>query len=516
MKLRNYQAVNKAQIRQQFLTHRAVLYQAGTGSGKTVVATDILKGVTDKFQYAWFLAHRRELIEQTYKTLFEMEVNAGIIMAGNKLNMHLPIQVASIDTLHSRMIKNDKLIVRHKPKLIVIDEAHRSLSPTYMALMEMFPDAYILGLSATPIRSDGRGLGHVYGSMVQAPNIRELIELGHLVQPRYFTGATADMEGCKTQGYDYAAGEREARMNGADLRGDVVEQWLRHGERRKTFVFASGVKHSMALRDDFLKAGVRAAHVDGSTPKWQRDDIMHAFRNTDEYEVITNCDVFTEGTDVPEVGCVSLAMPSKIISRYIQKGGRCLRPHKPSNKKDCIIIDHAGMINRHGFLEEDIPWSLGTEGKKITQEIYEARDKEPKEFVCTNCGCTFSGRVRCPECNTKIEMAAQHELISTTEELIEVTRGALKAAKIKSKQNIYTDDQKRRFCAQLKGYAMGDNPKKKIMKDGWVAHKFRAKFGHWPKGYDGWPPEHPESIVTAFINAQNAAWAIRRNYNANR
>jgi DNA repair protein RadD len=515
MELRPFQAVNKAQIRQQFLNHKRVLYQAGTGSGKTVVATDILKGVRDKGEFAWFLAHRRELISQTYRTLFDMGVNAGIIMAGHKLNMHLQIQVASIDTLNARLIKNNKLIVRNKPKLIVIDEAHRSLSPTYLKMMDMFPDAYILGLSATPIRSDGRGLGHVYGSMVQSPNIRELIEMGYLVQPRYFTGATADMEGCKTQNHDYAAGEREARVNNADLRGDVVEQWLRHGERRKTFVFASGVKHSMALRDDFIASGVRAAHVDASTPDWERDEIMQNFRTTDKYEVITNCMIYTEGTDVPEVGCVSLACPSKIISKYIQMGGRCLRPHEPTGKKDCIILDHAGMIERHRFLDDDIPWSLGTEGKKISEQIYEARDKEVKEFVCRECGCTFAGRVRCPECGTKIEMQGQHELISTTEELIEVTRGAM-GAKVKNKQNIYTDDQKRRFCAQLKGYAAGANPKKRVMKSGWVAHKFRAKFGHWPAGYDGWPPEDPEPIVIAFINGQNANYAIRRNYNANR
>jgi DNA repair protein RadD len=514
IKLRPFQAVNKAQIRKGFETNRAVLYQAGTGSGKTVVATDILKGVRDKGEFAWFIAHRRELINQTYRTLWDMKVNAGIIMAGHKLNPHLQIQVASIGTLNERYIKNDSLVIHQKPKIIVIDEAHRSLSKSYLELMKKFPDAYILGLTATPIRSDGKGLGHVYGSMVQAPDIGELIEMGYLVQPRYFTGATASMEGVKTHNHDYASAEREARMNNADLRGDVVEQWLRHGERRKTFVFASGVKHSMALRNDFLEAGVRAAHIDGQTPDWERDEIMHDFRNSDKYEVLTNCMVFVEGTDVPEVGCVSLACPSKIISKYIQMGGRCLRPHEPTNKKDCIILDHSGLIARHGFLESPVPWTLDTEGK-MSDVIHEARDKEVKEFVCTACGCTFSGQVRCPECNTKIEINPQHELISTTEELIEVTRGAM-GAKAKGKQAIYTDDQKRHFHAQLKGYAGGLNPKKKAMSRGWIGHTFRAKFGHWPDGYDGWPAEQPQEIVKAFIRAKNANFHIRRKYNENR
>lgn len=507
--LRDYQTLNKAQIRQQFKHHQAVLYQAGTGSGKTVVATDILKGVRDHGQFAWFIAHRRELIKQTYRTLYDMDVNAGIIMAGHKLNTHLQVQVASIDTLNARFIKNDNLVLHAHPKLIIIDEAHRSLSPTYMRLMAMFPDAYILGLTATPIRSDGRGLGHVYGAMVQAPNIKELVDMGHLVPPRYFTGLTADMEGVKTVNYDFAAAEREIRMNDADLRGDVVEQWLRHGERRKTFVFASGVKHSMALAEDFKAAGVRAIHVDAHTPDWQRDEIVNDFRNTTRYEVITNCMVFTEGTDIPEVGCVSLACPSKIISKYIQMGGRCLRPHEPSGKRDCIILDHAGMIQRHGFLDDDIPWTLGTEGKKVSDAIYEAKEKLPKEFVCTMCGCTFTGRVRCPECGTKVEPQGQ-ELITTAEELVEVTRGAC-GVKAKSKQKIYTDDQKRHFHAQLKHYASEKN-----RKAGWIAHTFRAKFGHFPDGFDGWPPEPPEETVLAFIRGRNAAFHIRRNYNANR
>jgi len=514
MELYDFQKVNKAQIRQQFKTNKAVLYQAGTGSGKTVVATDILKGVRDKGEFAWFIAHRRELIEQTHRTLYDMQVNSGIIMAGYKLNQHLQVQVCSIGTLNERFIKNDKLIIQNPPRLIIFDEAHRSLAKSYRELYAMFPDAYLLGLTATPIRSDGKGLGHMYGSMVQAPSVAELIQMGHLVQPRYFTGATASMEGVKTSGYDYAKAEREARMNHADLRGDVVEQWLRHGENRKTFVFASGVKHSMALRDDFLAAGVSAAHIDGRTPDWERDEIVNDFRNTDKYQVITNCDVFTEGTDIPEVGCVSLACPTKIISRYIQKGGRCLRPHKPTNKTDCIIIDHAGSVMTHGFLEDPVPWTLDTEGN-IRDRAAAEREKLVQQFECRECGCVFSGRVRCPECNTKLEIHGQHELISTTEELIEITRGAI-GAKAKDKQKFYTDDQKRRFCAQLKGYAGGLNPRKKKMNKGWIGHTFRAKFGHWPDGYDGWPPEKPEEIVQAFIRAKNAAFHIRRNYNANR
>jgi superfamily II DNA or RNA helicase len=511
LEFRPYQNLNTAQIAEQFRTVRSVLYQAGTGSGKTIVANGIMQKAKAKGNNCWFLAHRRELIEQTVHKLWrDCGEAAGVIMAGYRANLHMPIQVGSIDTLRSRLIKNDKIKITKPPKLIIIDEAHRSLAPTYMALLQMFPDAYLLGLTATPIRSDGRGLGHMYSSMVQAPSVAELIEMGYLVQPRYFTGATADMEGVKLQNYDYAQGEREVRMNRAQLRGDVVEQWLRHGERRKTIVFASGVKHSMALRDDFEAAGVRAAHIDGKTPTAERRKLFDEYRHTDKWEVLTNCMVATEGLDVPEVGCISLACPTKIISKYIQMGGRGLRTH--DGKKDCIIIDHANSVLTHGFLEDPVPWSLGTEGR-ITDRIPEVREHMERQFECEQCGCIFAGQVRCPECGTRLEAHGQHELISTAEELIEITRG-MAGAEAASEQKTYTNDQMRHFCAQLKGYASGMNPQKRTMKKGWIAHTFRAKFGVWPDGFDGWPPEEPTPFVLAFIRAKNAAYNIRRRLNA--
>jgi superfamily II DNA or RNA helicase len=514
IQLRDYQALNKAQIRQAFTHHKAVLYQAGTGSGKTYTATSIIRDAVAKGSYVWFFAHRRELIEQTRDALYDMGVNPGIIMAGYRLNQHLQVQVCSIDTVRERLIKNDKLVITHRPDMLIIDECHRSLSKSYRDLFTMFPETYRLGLSATPVRSDGLGLGHAYEAMVRAPSVAELIEAGWLVQPRYFTGATADMEGVRTHNHDYARGEAEARMNQAVLRGDVVEQWLRHGERRKTIVFATSVKHSIALMDDFLAAGVRACHVDGKTLASERSDIMHSFRTTDEYEVLTNCMIATEGVDIPEVGCVVIACPTKIISKYLQMGGRCLRPHVPSGKKDCIIIDHGGNIARHGFLEDPVEWTLDAQGN-VNDRIKEEHAKLVQIFTCQVCGCNFSGRVRCPECGTRLQVQGQHELISTVEELIEVTRGAIGLAAA-DKQKTYTHDQKRNFYAQVKGYAGGLNPRKVTFKDGWVAHAFRAKFGEWPTGMEHVAGEPPTPMVMAFIRAKNAAYNIRKKFNERR
>lgn len=506
--LRKYQSLNKAQIRQAFRHVRKVMYQAGTGSGKTVTAADIIRSAVEKGTVVWFIAHRRELIEQAHRTLAACGIHAGIIMAGYRYNPNAAVQVCSIDTLRERLLKNERLLVIHKPKMIVIDEAHRSLSPSYLNLIDKFPNAFLLGLSATPVRSDGRGLGHVYDQMVQAPSVAELISQGWLVKPRYFTGATADMAGVKLHDYDYAAGEREARMNNAQLRGDVVEQWLRHGDNRKTIVFASGVKHSLALRDDFVAAGVPAMHIDGNTLNSERMELIEEFRRSDKYKVLCNCMIVTEGFDVPEVGCVSIACPTKIISKYLQMGGRCLRPDEETGKEDCIIIDHGSNIQRHGFLEDPIPWELDTNGR-ITERIAREREDMQKIFTCTECGCEFSGRVRCPECGTRLQVTGQHELISTAEELIEVTRGA-EGAKAADKQKTYTMDQKRNFYRQVLGYARGMNPKKKKYSQGWVAHTYRAKFGVWPNPFKHEGPDKPQKEVLAYIRSRFIANAMRR------
>jgi superfamily II DNA or RNA helicase len=513
MELYYFQKENKSEVRTAFRDYRKVMYQAGTGSGKTVTAVDIIKDTVAKGNDAWFVAHRRELIEQAHDHLTWQGVNAGIVMAGYKVEQHLPVQVCSIGTLNERLIKNQKILFPRRPKLIIIDEAHRALAKTYRNLISMFPDAYVLGLSATPIRTDGRGLGHMFDYMVQAPPVEELIEGGYLVQPKYFAGATADLKGVPTQGYDYAAGELEVRMNRAQLRGDVVEQWMRHGEGRKSIVFASGVKHSIALAEDFVAAGIRAVHVDGRTVKSERSDIVRDFKNTDKYQVITNCAVFTEGFDVPEVGCVSLACPTKSIGKYLQMAGRCLRPHKESGKDDCIIIDHAGAVSRHGFIEDPVPWSLDTDGR-MDDRMPEVREAIERQFECENCGCIFMGQIRCPECGTRLVVHGQHELINTVEELIEIKRGAV-GAKAAKDQKVYTQAQKDNFLAQVTGYAQGQNPQKKEFKSGWVGHTYRAKFGQWPPKTDI-EPQEPSTEVLAFIRAKNAAFQIRRKFREER
>lgn len=496
--LRDYQARDKDRIRRAFAMDRNVLYVAGTGSGKTVTAASIIEDAVARGNGVWFMAHRRELVEQTSEELHENGIRNGVLMAGHRYRAGEDVQVGSVDTIRERLVKGGNLVVPRDPRLIIFDEAHRSLSRTYRQIRSHFADAYLLGLTATPVLSSGLGMGHAYGQMVLAPSMRELIAAGHLVKPRHFAAATPDLTGIPVQNYDYHQRQLQERYNNAHLRGDVVEQWLRHSQRRKSVVFTTGLKHNKALEKDFLEAGVRAVAVDGRTIKSERSDVFRRFKETDEYEVLINCNLIVEGYDVPEVGCVSIATATKSIGRYRQMGGRCLRPHKPSAKIDCILIDHGGNVERHGFIDDDIPWSLDTNGK-IQDKVAEQRDHEPKEFTCDMCGHVFSGRIRCPECGHRLEVKGVHELITSPEELVQITRRGVEDPMD------WTDAMKNRFYAQLKGRVIAQGKK-----EGMAFHMYKERFGEKPKGNPS--PEEPGPEAIAFYNNRMAHAAIKRRY----
>src|SRR5262249_17097646 len=194
--------------------------------------------------------------------------------------------------------------------LLIIDEAHHARANTYQKLIELYPDASVLGLTATPCRGDGRGLGNIFKKMIEVPQVADLIKLGFLVGAKVYAPVDPDLKGVRTQTGDYAVGQLADRMNTPALVGDIVIDWLKHGERRKTIAFAVDVQHSVHIRNDLVQAGVRAEHLDGSTSIRDREAIL-ARLASGETEVVTNCMVLTEGFDCPDIGCIILARPTK-------------------------------------------------------------------------------------------------------------------------------------------------------------------------------------------------------------
>lgn len=388
---------------------RRLLVVAPTGAGKTVIAAQIVLSARQRGRRVVFVAHRRELITQTFRKLIEAgipEHEIGVLMGDDeRTRPDAAVQVVSINTY-----------VRRNPPaadLVIIDECHRSLSPSYLKLIEQYSSsgAVVVGLTATPFRANGGGLGDVFEEPILVARPRELIAEGFLVEPRVFSGGVPDLEGVRTRRGDYVEHELQDAMNRSSLVGGIVEHWFRHAKGLRTVVFASGVDHSIAIVSAFVAAGVPAEHLDGNTPKAERDAIL-ARLDRGETLVVSNCGVLCEGWDMPSCKGLILARPTKSLGLYMQQAGRVLRPW---NGVRPIILDHAGNALRHGLPQDDREFSL--EGAKASGS---APTRE-----CPECSAVIAlGAVKCPECGHEFaRVAPEREIgVNAPGELRELSR----------------------------------------------------------------------------------------------
>lgn len=465
MELREYQTDVIEEARKSFRRGtRKLIIQAPTGAGKTVIASQIIRQAEERGSEVLFLAHRRELVYQAYDKLKVFGVDRGVLMAGEVYDAWAPVTVASIDTLRTRAMRGQKMGMP-KARLVIIDECHRSLSKTYLDLIDYYAGegAIVMGLTATPVRGDGRGLGQVYEDMVQCPSVAELIKQGHLVQPEYYAPTVPDLSGVKTQAGDYHKAQLEGVMNTNDLVGDVITNWLRLASDRQTIVFASGVQHSIHLRNEFQKAGVEAAHIDAETSVDDRIRIIEDLRSK-KIQVICNCMVLTEGFDEPSLDCAVLAKPTKNLGLYLQMAGRVLRPSP--GKENTRIIDHTGAVYRHGFVEDPIEWTLD-DGKLFEErerQVRKAREQR-KTITCIKCATIYTGQLTCPQCKYTPERRGNY--VDTRH--ADLHRVDEKEKKAFQKQ--WSTEEKRHWYRMLKGYARIHG-----YKPGWAWHKYRVKF----------------------------------------
>jgi superfamily II DNA or RNA helicase len=279
--LRPYQNAVIAEVERSIAAgKRRLICVAPTGTGKTIIAGAIIKQAVP-YKKILFVAHRDELLTQARDKLNRFEVTAGIIKSGRDRDLRplASVQIAGIQTLHARAIRA-KSMELPDADIVFVDEAHHIRARTYQTIIEQYPDAVVIGLTATPCRGDGRGLGNVFEAMVECPQIGQLIELGFLVKSKIFAPPSLNLRGVATaKTGDYVVKQLSDRMNTAALVGDVVEHWLKHAERRRTVVFAVDVAHSVHLTDEFLKSGVKAEHVDADTPAIDRQAILHGRLN---------------------------------------------------------------------------------------------------------------------------------------------------------------------------------------------------------------------------------------------
>lgn len=486
--LRPYQARGIDTLRRHSAAgRRRLLLVLPTGGGKTVMAGSITKSAREHDARVLFVAHRLELIDQAVKQIAAWGLpHIGVIRADDpRTDDFAPVQVGTIQTLARRL--------KPKADVVIIDEAHRAMADTYQRLIEWYPEADIIGLTATPCRLDGRGLGDTFEALVQVVQYSELIKEGSIVSPRVFSSRVdVDLSKVHTRSGDYALDELDEVMSDVKIMGSVVEEWKRLSEGRRAVIFACTVEHSKSLVEQFTTAGAKAEHLDGETPIDVRRAIL-ARLNSGETDVVCNVDVLSEGWDQPPVKYLGIARPTQSIAKYMQMGGRVLRPwvrckvcegeaafskdlgcdHNDFEVVTPIIVDHGRNVDRHGLPHEDRDWDL-LSGEK-------ARSERMKLRVCPHCyayvvenPCELCGHFAPP-----------------------VERKAIKTdlrAILKERTN---DDPRLAFFER-----MWEQARTKGFKPGAVSFRFKEKYGEWP------PWSWSERVKAAF--ARDEDWQKRQ------
>ena len=492
--LRDYQRRAVDDVKRK-IASRPILV-APTGSGKTVMATSVVQELG--LPTLW-LAHRKELIDQADRRLRAHGLETGIVMAGYQLDLHASVQVASVQTL----------VRREKPsaQLIVVDECHHAAAKTYQQILGNYPDAFVVGLTATPFRLDGCGLGELFGDLVVAAHADELCRAGHLHRPKVWASKAPDLRGVAVVAGDYSLSALARRSNTAELNADIVETWMRRAAGKRTVAFAVDIKHSQAIAQAFLDAGVPAEHLDGATARTERDAILGRLA-AGETQVVCNCMVLTEGWDLPALECAIIARPTASLNLHLQMIGRVMRAC--DGKDGAIVLDHAGNHHVHGLVTRRLNYTL-TEEKIGSDEPLGLRR-------CGNCGVLFEETApRCPECGWVPTGGAERhrppvhgegELVEFNDADFEYRRdfwrqleAQRQAAGHKPGWSYYqfrdrfgeapvvtfgelvdppnaTLQEKRGVFRHLTEVAA-----RKGYKPGWASYRFREIFGHWPKGF---------------------------------
>ena len=406
------------------------------------------------------------------------------------------MQVASIQTLHARAIRSDKMQLP-TADLLIVDEAHHCPADSYQEIIDQYPDAILLGLTATPARGDGRGLGGIFEVIIECPQVGELIEQGYLVKTRVYAPVDPDLKGVRTVAGDYNEGQLADRMDRPQLVGDIVTHWHKHGERRRTVCFAVNVAHSRHLCEEFVKSGVRAEHIDGGTPKPERDATL-ARLASGEIELVCNCMVLTEGWDMPEVGCAILARPTKKMGLYRQMIGRVLRPAE--GKSDAIILDHSGAVFRHGFAEDEVCWTLDPDWRSESPK-HAARctdGSKSRLLECSQCGAIRIAGEPCCACGFLPQRPPRPVPIRAGD-LGLVEGGRSKVAE-------YDHATRMRWLGMFTAIANERGWSKKA-----PAANYKEKFGEYPKPYGVTvEPIDPTPECRSWVRSRLIAYAKRR------
>lgn len=392
--LRDYQKENKQKVYEAWSQSNSVMLQMPTGTGKTRLFVSIIKdfirfGIEQHTDInVLILVHRIELIEQINEVLNQKyDLKHGIIHSGTIESPELQIQLASVQTLSKRMSRwSGKFF-----DLIVIDEAHHVTAESYQNILNAFPEAKLLGVTATPVRLNGQGFSDTFDELIVSPSIQEFINQGFLSEYNYFSVGRSsfiqkEIDGIKKfyQG-DYAQSELVRVCDTDKIRAQVIDTYLKFANGKKGIVYTINKEHNHHLCEKFNENGIAAIAIDSDTPPYLRKHYIEQFR-AGSLKIICNVNIFTEGFDCPDIEFIQLARPTKSLALYLQQIGRGLRV---SEKKDkTIFLDNVGLYNRFSFPSSRRKWKYHFEGKYYGNELEE--EEEPTLKCFTN----RSGRLK--------------------------------------------------------------------------------------------------------------------------
>lgn len=387
---------------------KRILVCSPTGSGKTGISAHMLSTSAENGNRCIFLVHRVELLRQTVETFEKFGVKTGIISAGFPETPNLPIQVASIPTVRKRLGKIGDFGV------VVCDEAAHAPARSWKEVLDAWPEAWRIGLSATPVRMDGRGFTDLFDTLVQGPSVAELIRDGWLAPFKLYAPPGVDPSSLHVRAGDYVPEEAAALVDHPHITGDVIQHYRRLSDGKRAIVFCTTISHSRNVARQFQAAGIPSIHVDGGTNPEDRERAIEDLR-AGRVQVLTNCALFVEGVDVPALETCIILRPTRSLSMWKQMVGRALRP---ADGKTALILDHVGACAMHGFPDDEPDWSLYGAAKRSKAAAC------PSVMVrtCSECyACYAPALLRCPFCGEPYTPTAQ-EIKQREGELAEIQR----------------------------------------------------------------------------------------------
>ncbi len=436
--LRDYQETGLTDIRAAFGSgHRAPLYVAPTGSGKTALFSMIAHGAAAKGNQVMILSHRVELVDQISAALDRSATPHGFIAAGYP-TAAAQCMIASVATLVRRLSDVKE------PDLIIVDEAHHARAKTWEGVLSHWPRAKLLGFTATPVRTSGEGLGKIFDCLILGPTVADLTP-EYLAPARVWAPPSIDTSGLHTVAGEYISSETEERANKPSVTGDALSHYRKHADGKAALAFCVSVKHASDVAAYFRDAGYSAVMLKGGMDRQLRRDAIADFR-AGKIQVIASCDLLTEGVDFPGAHVGIILRPTQSLGLWRQMCGRILRPCE--GKEYAYILDHAGNCKRWGLPSDEPEWTLTMDEERRKKKA------SVSVRVCSKCFAASSSRAMvCSNCGEPFAVAPRSMIEEKEGELIEITPEMIARKEARHEQGMAQSLEQLREIARRKGYS---------------------------------------------------------------